>query len=246
MQEDRYRSIFKNQRNSPTLQSIWSRIYGDNYPAELEPFGFITRTELRYLGAHLGISAGSLLVDLCCGRGGPGLWAARETESALVSLDIVTEAVADAKRRATASGPAHHHRGFLASSCAQIALRSDTFDAAMSVDAFWMIRDKMAALREISRILRPGARFVCATWQPTYYDYEDLLVETGFRDVVIWSSPDWLGQELAVYKEIVRNRNVLVVELGQDAADILITEALEAPAALRQNQRLIICSTNTA
>jgi ubiquinone/menaquinone biosynthesis C-methylase UbiE len=39
-----------------------------------------------------------------------------------------------------------------------------TCDAAMSVDVLWMVPDRPAALREVARVLKPGARFVCTNW----------------------------------------------------------------------------------
>ena len=37
----------------------------------------------------LDMSPGSLLVDLACGRGGPGLWLARQIGAALVGVELL-------------------------------------------------------------------------------------------------------------------------------------------------------------
>jgi SAM-dependent methyltransferase len=186
-QEDRYGPVLSSQGRSPVLKAIWRGVYGPDYPEEVEPFGFLTRTELRHILAELRIDPGSRLADLGCGRGGPGLWIARQTSAYLVGLDIAAEAPVEARHRIGSFGLGGR-AGFLAADCSRIPLRTGAFDAAMSVDALWMILDKMGAVREIARILRPGARLVFTTWQPTYLNYADLLRSAGFGDSAVVAS----------------------------------------------------------
>jgi len=243
-EEDRYGPVLAVQHESPTFKAIWRHVYGADYPEEAEPFGFLTRTELEHLMKRLRMHPGGLLADLGCGRGGPGMWVARETGAHLVGLDVAPQGPAAAQRRAAAFALGGR-AGFVASNCSQIGLHTAAFDAAMSVDAIWMVLDKVQAFTEIRRILRPGARLVFTTWQPAYLNYADLLGGAGFDEVTAWSPPDWLERQLAVYARILASVDQLVAELGPDAADIVITEAQETPALLAGNQRLVISAVRT-
>ena len=64
------------QRPGKTNLRIWRAAYGDDYPAEAEPHSFVTKTDLARIVDLLAIGSGNTLVDLGCGRGGPGLWLA--------------------------------------------------------------------------------------------------------------------------------------------------------------------------
>ena len=56
---------------SATLRRIWRDAYGDEYPEEASPNGFIPRSILRRLADELRVGPGETLVDLGCGHGGP-------------------------------------------------------------------------------------------------------------------------------------------------------------------------------
>ena len=59
----------------------------------------------------------------------------------------------------------------------------------MSVDVLWMVPNRPAALSEVARIVKPGARFVFTNWDrdlspphtpPPVNDHRPLLHEAGF------------------------------------------------------------------
>ncbi|MGH3155494.1 MAG: class I SAM-dependent methyltransferase, partial [Streptosporangiaceae bacterium] len=146
-QEDRYGPVLARLGHSPTLRAIYREVYGDDYPAEADPFGFVTLSELRILASALAESGVTRLLDIGCGRGGPGLWVARELRALLAGLDIVPEAVAAARQRAAAFGQPDAE--FHVASGTGTGLPAAAFDGAMSVDALWMIQDKAAAFRAL-------------------------------------------------------------------------------------------------
>jgi hypothetical protein len=64
-----FTSVFEAPSSSVEAR-IWAEVYGDNYPAELEPYSFTTRSELRRIVDGLALSHGDLMIDIGCGRGG--------------------------------------------------------------------------------------------------------------------------------------------------------------------------------
>ena len=52
---------------------------GDEYPAGLDTYSWVSRTELRQVAEQVAVTDSRVIVDLGCGRGGPGLWVAGTT-----------------------------------------------------------------------------------------------------------------------------------------------------------------------
>jgi SAM-dependent methyltransferase len=241
-------SLFAAIPRSPALRRIWRDAYGLDYPAEAEPFSFVTVTDLRRMAAELAVGPGQVMVDLACGSGGPGLWVARETGASLVGVDFSKVAIEQAGRRAVELGYGERAR-FLVGDAAATGLPEASVDGAMSVDAFWLFPDKRRAAAEIARILRPGARFIFTTWEfaatPAGWpeqlnQHRDLLSETGLALRACEETPDWQRRQLAVYEGILAAEPCLQAELGQDAAAALIGEAREVPALLQDARRILI------
>ena len=237
--EARYRPVLSRQSDSPTLRDIWASAYGDEYPAEVEPLGFTTVSGLERVAAELEVGPGETFVDLGCGRGGPGLWLARRTGASVVGVDIVPEAVEQAARRSEQFGVTDR-ASFLVGSFTSTGLPDAAFHGAVSIDSLWMVLDKSAAIEEVARILSSGSRWVCTTWQPSYFDYASLMTASGFAVLVCEEPSDWRGRQLAVYEGIVREERRLIAELGDEAARVLLAEARDAPRMLDDCERLLI------
>jgi ubiquinone/menaquinone biosynthesis C-methylase UbiE len=172
------------------------------------------------------------------------MWLAREAGAELVGIDVAPEGVAEARSRVAEFGLQGRAR-FTAASCTETGEADDLFDAAVSIDALWMITDKVAAFREIARILRPDGRLVFSTWQPEYLDYGWFLDAAGLTEVNRLHVEGWRDRQTAVYEGILRRRDALTEELGDAAADVLFAEATETPALLPTTQRIVVTATRT-
>jgi SAM-dependent methyltransferase len=242
IREDRCGSVLANQARGVTLRSIYQDVYGVDYPAEADPFGFVTVSELRVLSGFLAESGVTHLLDVGCGRGGPGLWIARELGVPLVGVDIVAEAVAAAPERAAAFNMCSRAQ-FHVASATDTGLPAARFDGAISIDALWMVLDKRAAFAELARVLRPGGGLAFTTWEPTHLDYCWYLEPAGFGNITKRRVPGSAERQIAVYEGILRHRESIAAELGPDAAEVLIAEATETPAMLDDAPRVIITAT---
>jgi SAM-dependent methyltransferase len=240
--------LFTAVARSATLRRIWRFVYGPDYPEEADPFSFVTLTDLRRIAAELGVGRGQTVLDLACGRGGPGLWIAQETGASLVGVDFSHVAVEHAQQRAAQLGLSGCAR-FRVGDAATTGLYDASVDAAMSVDSFWLFPDKLGASTEVARILRPGGRFVFTTWEfdltppgwpPQLSHHRDLLHEAGFILETYEETPDWRRRQLAVYAGILAADTELMAELGETASRDIIAEARQVPALLGQSRRVLI------
>jgi len=84
---------------SPGVRRVWE-LTAPELPPQIEPFSFVSADLLRHVALALGLSPGQNLVDLGCGRGGPGLWLAREADASLIGVDFSPVAVDQAAYRA--------------------------------------------------------------------------------------------------------------------------------------------------
>jgi SAM-dependent methyltransferase len=240
--------MFAALSHSPTLRHIWRVVYGLDYPEEADPFSFVTSTDLRRIAEELEVGHGQTMVDLACGRGGPGLWVARETGASLIGVDFSEVAVQQAQQRALQLGLNERAR-FMVGDAGSTGLPGASTDGVMSVDSFWLFPDKPGAAAEVARILRPGGRFVFTTWDfdhtppgwpPQVPHHGDLLREAGFLLKIYEETPNWLRRQVAVYEGILTAQPELVAELGESAASDMITEALQMPAVLGQSRRVLV------
>jgi SAM-dependent methyltransferase len=176
---------------------VWRAVFGDRFPEDLDPYSFVTSDELERFVDELRVAAGDLLLDVGCGRGGPGVWVAQKTGARLVGIDIAGTALAAARRRAEQlSLDAEFRFG----SFEQTGLDDAAADAVMSVDALLFTADKSAAARELARVLRPGGRLVLTTWDyreqpanrpPQVGDHRPALAAAGFDVLAYEETTDW-------------------------------------------------------
>src|SRR5215208_537728 len=67
---------FATVSGSPGLLRVWQEASPD-LPPEIEPYSFVSLALLDHVADALALSPGKTLIELGCGRGGPGLWLAQ-------------------------------------------------------------------------------------------------------------------------------------------------------------------------
>ena len=212
---------FATVAGSPGVRRVWQQATPD-LPPEIEPYSFVSVALLGHLADALALSPGKTLVDLGCGRGGPGLWLAQSHGTLLIGVDFSAVAVQQATARAALFGLADRVR-FVVGDLAATGLADGTADAVVAIDALHFAADPTAAAREGLRLLRPGGRLVLTNWQPRSpadsrlpsrlrIDWAATLGSAGFAEVRVESRPEWHELFTRVFQ--------VALELGDPGEDV--------------------------
>jgi len=218
---------FKTER-SESFRDIFREVYGDDYPEEANSDSFVTNTDLRTITKNLNVGPGKTFIDLGCGRGGPGLWIARETGANYVGIDFSENAIKEANHRSVdfkIEGISKFQVGNICS----LELPENSFDGAVSIDVILFLPDPQAAIKEAARILRSKAFFVFTTWEhkesQVINDYRPLLRNAGFEIKTYSETPDWKQRQRKVYEKTLELKKVLIKDMGREGAFAWIMEA---------------------
>jgi SAM-dependent methyltransferase len=213
---------------SKVTRQVWRDVFGSEYPEGVEPYSYLSRSELTRFCAEVGVSEVSHLVDVGCGQGGPGLWVAAHTGARLTGVDIAETALRTSEQRAHCLQLASRAR-FLSGSFDALPLETRSADAIMSVDALLFSPDKRAAIVEMSRVLRREGRLVFTSWDyhsqpagrpPQVEDHRPLLDVCGFDVRVYDVTEDWLGRQSRVGAGLLAAVEELAAESGGDVAKV--------------------------
>ena len=251
---DRYASIYDGYAQSPTLRRIWATTYRDDYPADAEPYGFVTLTDLRRMAEALAIGPHDTFADVGCGRGGPGLWIARQTGASLIGIDASPAAIRHATARASAWGLQDRGR-FQLGEFARTGLADGMLAGVMSTDAFLFAPDLQAACHEMARIIRAGGCFVFTSFElfkasthfqlASIHDYRPMLEVAGFTVEHYEETPDWERRMRMVFAGIVAEAANLRREVGEVGAASFQQLATNRPKELADARRVLVVARRT-
>jgi ubiquinone/menaquinone biosynthesis C-methylase UbiE len=231
LKEDRYKQFYSYANESAVFRSIWLDAMGDEYPIHLSPFSFLTKKDLVRFSSELkNLDEGKSLLDIGCGRGGPGLRLAELHQLSLTGIDIIPQAIKQAKSFKS-NFDLSFEACFKVGGFCGIPMETSSVDVAISVDAFWMVHDKVSAIEEIMRVLKPGASLLFTSWDNVEFGSELLFEEFGFEFGYKLETENWKQFQTDIYRAIVLRKEQLLAEMGS-AAEILISEAEEAPTML--------------
>jgi ubiquinone/menaquinone biosynthesis C-methylase UbiE len=251
---DGYQAVYDALQHGKTFGRIWrDNAYRREFPIEFAHIGFLTLTEAERTIDALELGAGGVLVDLACGAGGPGLWAAQRSGASLIGIDPAPAGLAAAERRARSVGLADRAR-FQHGTFEQTALPDRTADAAMTIEAFQYAPDKWSASTEFFRILKPGGRvaIVCFEVDPAKVeglpvlgvdpvpDYAPVLELAGFTIDVYEETPGWADRVYSTFGALIDASDALNGEMGERAAAGTLAEAMLTVAMRPYPRRVLI------
>jgi SAM-dependent methyltransferase len=184
-------------------------------PPELQSTSGLTLDGLREIGGLLALGPEVTMLDLACGRGGYGLWLARETGARVVGVDFSRVAVEQAAMAMPAFGLDGSRADFRVGALEATGLPTGSVDAVLCVDAIQFAASVEAAATEMRRVLRPGGRVAVTCWEPTSrgdeavparlrrLDLATQLTGGGLVDVQVVERPAWRAAERGMWEEAV-------------------------------------------
>lgn len=118
----------------------------------VEQESFMQASEIRSLAAHAGVRAGTSVLDLCCGIGGPGRFLTRELGCSYLGVDASAASIAVARERA---------RGLdCRFEVARVPpLPAGRFDVVLVLETMLAFADTRELVEQIVAALAPDGRF---------------------------------------------------------------------------------------
>jgi SAM-dependent methyltransferase len=229
---------------SPALLSVFTATFDPEFPPEVQPYSYVPLSGLREIATALGDRTIRSLVDVGCGRGGPGLWVARELGCPLTGIDFSAVAVHQAAQRAPLFNV---EATFRVAKFDQTGLPDAAADAVMSVDAMHFPPDTVAAAAELLRVCAPGGRLAVTTWQasggPTRLqrDVVGALRSVGWTIDTIQERPEWLRSQASLYDAALAFTPEQISQ--EPSLAMLQNEARSVGPVLRTAKRYLIVAT---
>lgn len=232
-----YHDYFQFNGRSKVMESIWKEAFGDDYLAGLDQYGYLTKGDLEVIANRLAPKHGDSLLDMGCGKSGPSLKLAEKFGLKLTGIDVIPDAVRQANEfqsQFNLAFPAQFEVGHFY----KIPLESQSMDAVVSIDALWAAPNKIQALMEIKRVMKPGAKFIFTQWDLLAVDPITVFEISGLKFVHREETPNWKDYQKKVYEGISNKKAELVAEMGE-SANMLLYEASASPEYLDLSIRRI-------
>ncbi|HEX4790313.1 MAG TPA: methyltransferase domain-containing protein [Actinospica sp.] len=214
------------------VKTLRAQAWGDEYPEQVDPSSSCTWSVLGEMVGRLRLRPGALLVDLGCGRGGTGLWLARAFDARLIGLDVSPRALELARRNVAEFLPAERAE-FRQATFERTGLPDGCADGVVSMDALPFAFDRDAAVAELRRILRPGARavFTGVHRLPEHPEYDaavprwpERIRRAGLELEAEIVRPEEPGLWERLYAGLIEHEAQVRAELDERGAEILYDE----------------------
>jgi SAM-dependent methyltransferase len=217
-------------------ESEWiQRVIGGDLPPDVDAFSFITLDGLHEIAGLLADCRGRTLLDLACGRGGPGLWLARQIGADLIGADFSPVGIDDARSRAARIAP-EVKVDYVVADAANTSLPADSVDGVVCIDAIQLMTDQIGALTEVRRVLKPAGQAVFTTWEQAdrLPDLAALFEAAELLVLNVEERPGWSTRERAIFEQALTDAPRYPLDAG------LQSLAEEARAALPLPARRVI------
>jgi SAM-dependent methyltransferase len=146
-----------------------SAVRQEAYGEDLGQSSWLTAQEWLAFADQLGVGPGADVLEVGSGSGGPAVYLASARGCRVTGVDINEHGVRNARSLAESRGLSERVRFEVVDASQPLPFADERFDAVVSNDAMCHIANRVGALREWHRVLRPGGRAL----------FTDAMVLTG-------------------------------------------------------------------
>ena len=139
-------------------ERVLDEIRKDTYGIDIGQNSWLTVDEYERLLPLLQLGAGTHVLEVASGSGGPAIYVARTHGCRVTGIDANESGIATATQLAAAAGLDPRVQFRHADATGPLPFAADTFDALVCIDSMNHFPDRAAVLREWQRVLRPGGR----------------------------------------------------------------------------------------
>jgi ubiquinone/menaquinone biosynthesis C-methylase UbiE len=238
MEDENKKSI-----NMKSFRNIFKEVYGNDYLGGLDGDNFISMTDLKKIAINLNINPEETFIDIGCGKGGPGMWIAREIGANYFGIDISEIGIEVAKSRIKDFGLEGKAQFKIGDICAT-DLPDNCFHGAIGIDSLGFVSDPLAAFNEVARVLRKSASFVVTCWEEeqssSMKDIHFFFRKAGFVIKLYEEVTDWERRQREVYQKVLESKKILIKDMGLEAAFIPIMEAKKFLPLLKYMKHVLV------
>jgi SAM-dependent methyltransferase len=139
---------------------VYRLVRVNTYGKDLGQTGWTTTQESEEIPQRLQLSSNSNVLEIGCGSGRYALQVAGQVGCRIAGVDINAAGVENANHLAAAQNLSSQVKFQVADVSKPLAFDDAAFDAVFSNDVLCHVRGRLALLREIFRVLKPGGRFL--------------------------------------------------------------------------------------
>ena len=148
---------------------LYSEIRREAFGEDIGQNSWLTSDEQDRFLSWLALSAGSTLLDVACGAGGPALRIAAKTGASFTGIDVHEQAIAKGNALAEQRGLSQAAKFRVLDAAQPLPFPDSTFDAITCIDAINHLPDRPRVISEWVRLLKPKGRLL----------FTDSLIVTG-------------------------------------------------------------------
>jgi arsenite methyltransferase len=142
-------------KNTGPIQALWASPVGAMFWDHTQAVARRLLTAWQEPTEWLNIPQGGIALDVGCGPGNVTASLARAAGPGGLALGVDISGPMLTRAVRAEAGP---QVGFLRADAQQLPLRDETVDAVVSIAVVMLVPDRVAALAEMARVLRPGGR----------------------------------------------------------------------------------------
>jgi SAM-dependent methyltransferase len=141
-------------------EPVLARVRQEAYGEDIGQNSWLTAAEYRTYVAWLQVGAGSHVLEVGCGSGGPGLFLARITGAQVTGVDINTHGIAAGNAMAQEQHLEARVHFEQVDASEALPFLEGTFDALLCIDAINHLPDRLKVLQEWRRVVKAGGRLL--------------------------------------------------------------------------------------